>query len=68
MRQLDYTPIDLQWIHMFKDSLAEWSKALAPGASPQGRGFEPHSCQLTRRQEGELSARPLRYMRPGTLE
>jgi hypothetical protein len=24
--------------------LAEWSKALAPGASPQGRGFEPHSC------------------------
>ena len=26
------------------DSLAEWSKALAPGASPQGRGFEPHSC------------------------
>ena len=29
-----------------KDSLAEWSKALAPGASPQGRGFEPHSCHL----------------------
>ena len=28
------------------DSLAEWSKALAPGASPQGRGFEPHSCHL----------------------
>ena len=27
-----------------QDSLAEWSKALAPGASPQGRGFEPHSC------------------------
>ena len=50
------------------DSLAEWSKALASGASPQGRGFEPHSCQLARRQEGELSARPLRYMRPGTLE
>ena len=25
------------------DSLAEWSKALASGASPQGRGFEPHS-------------------------
>ena len=24
------------------DSLAEWSKALASGASPQGRGFEPH--------------------------
>ena len=27
------------------DSLAEWSKALASGASPQGRGLEPHSCQ-----------------------
>jgi hypothetical protein len=30
------------------DSLAEWSKALASGASPQGRGFEPHSCHLAR--------------------
>ena len=29
---------------MFQDSLAEWSKAPASGASPQGRGFEPHSC------------------------
>ena len=29
------------------DSLAEWSKALASGASPQGRGFEPHSCHGT---------------------
>ena len=28
------------------DSLAEWSKALAPGASPQGRGFKPHSCHV----------------------
>jgi hypothetical protein len=27
-------------------SLAEWSKALALGASPQGRGFEPHSYHL----------------------
>ena len=27
-----------------QDSLAEWSKALASGASPQGRGFEPNSC------------------------
>ena len=26
-----------------QDSLAEWSKALASGASPKGRGFEPHS-------------------------
>ena len=32
-------------IHSDQDSLAEWSKALAQGASPQGRGFEPHSCQ-----------------------
>ena len=28
------------------DSLAEWSKALASGASPQGRAFEPHSCHM----------------------
>ena len=34
-----------QHIHAM-DSLAEWSKALAPGASPQGRGFEPHSCHF----------------------
>ena len=35
------------------DSLAEWSKALASGASPQGRGFEPHSCHffLVKHQE-----------------
>ena len=32
-----------------QDSLAEWSKALAQGASPQGRGFEPHSCHWVRR-------------------
>ena len=25
-----------------EDSVAEWSKALALGASPQGRGFKPH--------------------------
>merc|ERR1712242_82575 len=31
-----------------QDSLAEWSKALASGASPQGHGFEPHSCQIQR--------------------
>ena len=30
------------------DSLAEWSKALASGASPKGRGFEPHSCHICR--------------------
>ena len=28
------------------DGLAEWSKALASGASPKGRGFEPHSRHL----------------------
>ena len=29
-----------------QDSLAERSKALAYGASPQGRGFEPHNCHI----------------------
>ena len=29
-----------------RDSLAEWSKALASGASPEGRGLEPHSCHF----------------------
>ena len=29
-----------------RDSLAEWSKALTSGASPQGRAFEPHSCHF----------------------
>ena len=28
------------------DSLTEWSKAVAPGAIPKGRGLEPHSCHL----------------------
>ena len=28
-------------------SLAERSKALAQGASPQGRGLEPHSCHIS---------------------
>ena len=27
------------------DSVAEWSKALRLGRSPQGRGFKPHRCQ-----------------------
>ena len=39
-----------------QDSLAEWSKALAPGASPQRRGFEPHSCHslcATRQHEAK---------------
>ena len=29
--------------------MAEWSKALASGPSPQGRGFEPHSCHCESR-------------------
>ena len=32
--------------HVEQDNLAEWSKALASGASPQGRGFERSSCGL----------------------
>ena len=27
-------------------NLAEWSKALRSGRSPQGRGFEPHRCHF----------------------
>ena len=42
-----------------QDSLAEWSKALAPGASPQGRGFEPHSCHF-------CFTSSLAYVRPHT--
>ena len=42
-------------IDYYYDSLAEWSKALASGASPQGRGLEPHSCQLAhKRQRAQL--------------
>ena len=47
--------------HFFEskyDSLAEWSKALASGASPQGRGLEPHSCHIV------PQTRPLRRMYP----
>ena len=36
----------MTWHLDFKDSLAEWSKALAQGASPQGHGLEPHSCHF----------------------
>ena len=28
------------------ESLAEQSQAVAQGAIPKGRGFEPHSCQF----------------------
>ena len=33
-------------------NVAEWSKALALGASPKGRGFEPHRYHILL---GELS-------------
>ena len=38
----------LKWLIMESehDSLAERSKAVAQGAIPKGRGFEPHSCHL----------------------
>ena len=38
--------IIISYTSMQHDSLAEWSKALASGASPQGRGLEPHSCHV----------------------
>ena len=31
---------------MQNGKVAEWSKALALGASPKGRGFEPHLYQI----------------------
>ena len=30
----------------FRDTLAEQSKAVAQGAIPKGRGFEPHRCHF----------------------
>ena len=33
---------------------AEWSKPLAQGASPQGRGFEPRRCQLVVMKRGRM--------------
>ena len=30
----------------FRDTLAERSKAVAQGAIPKGRGFEPHRCHF----------------------
>ena len=37
------------------DSLAEWSKALAPGASPQGRGFDPPQLSNFSNEFGNLA-------------
>ena len=34
------------WEYARIDTMAEWSKAVALGAIPKGRGFEPHWCQL----------------------
>ena len=31
-----------QQVKVTQGNVAEWSKALALGASPKGRGFEPH--------------------------
>ena len=44
---LGFTAATAQGKPLCQDSLAEWSKALAQGTSPQGRGFEPHSCHLS---------------------
>ena len=33
------------WEYARIDTMAEWSKAVALGAIPKGRGFEPHWCQ-----------------------
>ena len=48
----------MPWLFNKQDSLAQWSKALASGASPQGRGLEPHSCHagLQHVSRGCLSA------------
>ena len=54
-KQLRKAPPQKQKSKLCTDSLAEWSKALASGASPQGRGLEPHSCQLAhKRQRAQL--------------
>ena len=47
-----------------QDTLAEWSKALASGASPQGRGFEPHRCHFHARsllRANSLQSTPVPY-------
>ena len=44
--------------HHFQDGLAEWSKALASGVSPQGRGFEPHSRHIDNCKASALPATP----------
>ena len=34
------------WEYARIDTMAEWSKAVALGAIPKGRGFEPHWCHF----------------------
>ena len=54
-----------------QDSLAEWSKALAQGASPQGRGFKPHSCHCSngeRERRGRREGREERGEERGMRE
>jgi hypothetical protein len=44
---------------LLSGSVAEWSKALVLGTSPQGRGFESHRCQIVlncAHVTGELSS------------
>ena len=41
----------------YQDSLAEWSKALALGASPQGRGFDPTAVTFFQMTKSQI-ARP----------
>ncbi len=55
-----------QHAQLTRDSLAEWSKALAQGASPQGRGFEPHSCHSCAVAAGvrTVAARPRPHKAP----
>ena len=50
-----------------RDSLAEWSKALAQGASPQGRGFEPHSCHLGARARERAQSTALGATAPAAV-
>ena len=47
-------------------SLAEWSKALAQGACPQGRGIEPHNCHCSSMLSLQNSDIPLRARRART--
>lgn len=49
-----------------QDALAEWSKALAQGASPKGRGFEPHSRHFRKSLNQAHMLAPRRRVPPKT--